>query len=176
MNRTVAGAGLLHPLALGAMAVLALNDHWGKAAWPGLVTGKLSDVAGLLFFPLAVQAAWELVRARGGRATEPSRSVLVGAALATAVVFTLVKVSPAAAELYRLTFGALRWPLDAVLALARTSPLPPLSKVMLTRDVTDLVALPAVLVSVLVGWSRHAATSIRATPGSVMPAVDEAGC
>jgi len=26
--------------------VLAVNDHVLKAAWPGVVTGKLSDVAG----------------------------------------------------------------------------------------------------------------------------------
>ncbi|MFT7597236.1 MAG: hypothetical protein ACI8TP_000154 [Acidimicrobiales bacterium] len=37
----------LHPAFTGAVAVLAVNDHLLKAAWPGLVTGKLSDVAGV---------------------------------------------------------------------------------------------------------------------------------
>lgn len=152
MSARTAGDGVLHPVALGAVAVLALNDHWGKAAWPGLVTGKLSDLAGLLFFPLVLQAIWELTAGR--RRGAPSRRVLVGAALLTALVFTLVKVSPAAAELYRLGFGVLRWPLDVALAAVRSAPVPPLSKVMLTRDVTDLLALPAVLGAVAVGWAR----------------------
>ena len=41
--------------------LLALNDHVLKQAWPGWVTGKLSDVAGLVVAPavLAVRArAW----------------------------------------------------------------------------------------------------------------------
>ena len=40
-----------HPLTVGATAVLLLNDHVLKPAWPGLVTGKLSDVAGLVAAP-----------------------------------------------------------------------------------------------------------------------------
>ncbi|WP_345393526.1 hypothetical protein [Nonomuraea salmonea] len=33
------------------MLVLLVNDHLLKAAFPGVVTGKLSDVAGLLVAP-----------------------------------------------------------------------------------------------------------------------------
>ena len=46
---------LIHPAVVGAVAVLALNDHVLKPRWPGTVTGKLSDVAGL--FVVAVTAA-----------------------------------------------------------------------------------------------------------------------
>lgn len=155
MSARAPGDGLLHPVPLGAMLLLALNDHWGKAAWPGLVTGKLSDVAGLLFFPLVLQALWEVLHPRRA----PSRSVLLVAALTTALVFTLVKLSPVAADAYRVTFGVLRWPLDAALALLRSTSLPPVAKVMLTRDATDLVALPAVLGAVVTGWSRSAGTT-----------------
>lgn len=158
MSTRTPGDGLLHALPLAAMAALALNDHWGKAAWPGLVTGKLSDVAGLLFFPLALQALWEVWSARGARPWAPSRRVLVVAAVATAVVFALIKLSPLAADIYRTTFGVLRWPLDAGLAVVKGAPVPALTKVMLTRDVTDLIALPAVLVAALVGWSRGASS------------------
>lgn len=35
------------PVFTGSVAVLALNDHVLKATWPGLITGKLSDL-GLL--------------------------------------------------------------------------------------------------------------------------------
>ncbi|WP_212735357.1 hypothetical protein [Herbidospora galbida] len=39
------------PLTVLALVVLVVNDHVLKAAWPGFVTGKLSDVAGLILFP-----------------------------------------------------------------------------------------------------------------------------
>jgi hypothetical protein len=52
------GEELLHPLPVAAMVVLGLNDHWLKGSdWlPGWVTGKLSDFAGLMFFPLFLTA------------------------------------------------------------------------------------------------------------------------
>jgi len=146
LKPSVAAEGLLHPAALAAAAVLAFNDQLGKALWPGTVTGKLSDFAGLLVFPLFLQAAWELVRPQQTR----SLRVLVTAAIATAVVFALVKTWPPASAAYRVVFGVLRWPLDAVLSAS----LPPLRPVRLTPDVTDLVALPAVLVAVWAGVSR----------------------
>ena len=61
---------LLHPLPLAAIALTALNDHLlkGSGALPGWLTGKLSDFAGLFFFPIAVVAAWRAPRAGGGRA------------------------------------------------------------------------------------------------------------
>ncbi len=42
---------------LGA-AVLTLNDHFLKAAHPSWLTGKLSDVAGMMFFPFLLSATW----------------------------------------------------------------------------------------------------------------------
>lgn len=36
------------PVFTGSVAVLALNDHVLKAAWPGLITGKLSDLTGVV--------------------------------------------------------------------------------------------------------------------------------
>ncbi len=140
MKRPVPGEGLLHPVALGAALLLALNDHALKALWPGTVTGKLSDFAGLVVFPLFLQALWELLRPRAA----PSLRVLVVAAAATALVFALVKVWPPASDAYRVAFGALRWPLDALMS----GTLPPLQRVRLTADATDLVALPAVLISI----------------------------
>ena len=43
---------LLNPIFLACLLILALNDHFLKAHYPGWVTGKLSDFAGLLIFPL----------------------------------------------------------------------------------------------------------------------------
>lgn len=48
----------IHPLPLLALALLAVNDHLLKGAgWlPGWLTGKLSDFAGMFFFPLLISA------------------------------------------------------------------------------------------------------------------------
>lgn len=42
---------LMHPASLGAVLLLLLNDHVLKSAVPSVLTGKLSDFAGLFFFP-----------------------------------------------------------------------------------------------------------------------------
>ncbi len=74
------GAELLAWPVLAATIATFLNDHVGKAAWPGFVTGKVSDFAGLFFFPFLLTTLLGRLR------------VLPWAALATAVVFTAVKL------------------------------------------------------------------------------------
>jgi hypothetical protein len=49
-------AVLLHPAFIGAVVVLALNDHVFKGRFPGWWTGKLSDFAGV--FIVALFAGW----------------------------------------------------------------------------------------------------------------------
>lgn len=46
-----------NPLFLISLAVLLLNDFWWKESYPGLLTGKLSDVSGLVVFVLFF-ASW----------------------------------------------------------------------------------------------------------------------
>ncbi|WP_437672166.1 hypothetical protein [Sorangium sp. So ce131] len=82
---------LRHPLFLGALALLVVNDHLLKGAGllPGALTGKLSDLAGLVVAPVLAAA---LVNARTSR----------GRALAFAAVvapFAAIKLSAAAAQL-----------------------------------------------------------------------------
>jgi len=43
---------------LGALAALLVNDWWFKSAFPGFISGKLSDVAGLCVLGLLLFAAW----------------------------------------------------------------------------------------------------------------------
>ena len=47
-------AALIHPVVYISIALLLLNDHWWKQSdlLPPILTGKLSDFAGLFFFPL----------------------------------------------------------------------------------------------------------------------------
>ncbi|MEM7154414.1 MAG: hypothetical protein AAF799_16325 [Myxococcota bacterium] len=129
---------LLHPVALAAVAVLAINDHWLKEAWPGVVTGKLSDVAGLVFFPLLLLAMLQLLGATRFARSSAARLGCVGL---TGLVFGAIQVLPEAAEMYRHGLGWLQWPVLALLDGARF-PQP----VAHTMDSTDLLALPALLV------------------------------
>ena len=105
------------PVTAGALAVLVVNDHVLKQAWPGLVTGKLSDVAGLVVAPPLVALLLALVRVRWS------------ALLVTGAGFAVVKTVPAAAA---VTSAGLGW-------LAGPS--------YVRADLTDLLALPALLLA-----------------------------
>jgi hypothetical protein len=140
---------LLHPVALGALALWLLNDHVLKAALPGLVTGKVSDVAGMIVAPLALTAA---VRAAAGLRCGPlARAVPWGALLAVALVFTAVKTSPAANEVWCDVATAARAPLHALAVWLHGAPFS--ERVILVRDPTDLIALPFGLLAGYLGKS-----------------------
>lgn len=86
---------LTHPTLAVAVFVLLLNDQWGKAAWPGAVTGKLSDLAG-------VYAVAIVLGALVGRA---------GPALAlTGVGFALLKIDADVARLAAPLLGGVTRP------------------------------------------------------------------
>lgn len=142
----------MHPVAIAALVVLVFNDHVAKDRWPSDVTGKVSDVAGLVFFPLlllsiAEAARWVIHRDRwalGSRA-------LVAAIVITAVGFTAIKTWGPAGDAYRVANGVARWPLDAVPSLVRGDDLPPVGTVRLVEDRTDLFALVALVVPWWIG-------------------------
>lgn len=99
---------LVHPLPLAAVGVLALNDHLlkGSGALPGAVTGKLSDFAGLFFFPLLLAAAARgASRAVRGRDVADRRSLAAATAVATALGFAAVKLIPQVNALVGATWG-----------------------------------------------------------------------
>jgi hypothetical protein len=118
------GSALARPLPLAAVLVLVLNDHVLKGAGilPGWLTGKLSDVAGLFFFPvlLATSAAWILSRWAADRWT---RHLPLAATALTGVLFTLLKTSPEANAWAGRVWG------------------------QIVLDPTDLVALPSLLLA-----------------------------
>jgi hypothetical protein len=145
------GEGLLHPVPLAAIALLVLNDHVFKARWPGWVTGKLSDVAGLVFFPLLLHAL--VARLPGVRAASPERLLLV-CAIATALVFAAVKTWAPATRAYEIGLGLLQWPFRIAGALLRGEAPGGPRPVKLVRDPTDLLALPFVTVPILLQRKR----------------------
>jgi len=121
------------PAPLVAVAVMALNDHWLKAAFHNALTGKLSDLAICFFLPLYVAALLGVVVPGWVRGR-----LVAGAVIATAA-FVGLELSDAAGALY-LRFGA--W-LGA-------------GGGRLTRDATDLLALVMVPVAVAYGTWRVA--------------------
>lgn len=121
---------MFHPGALVALVTLVANDWWAKRAYPSWITGKLSDVAGLVMAPLALTAAigalcW-VAMALGAR-IDPSltRRRLSIAIAAVAAPFLATKLSEAAAR--AVAEG---------LAIFGGQP-------RIVCDPTDLIALPA---------------------------------
>ncbi len=138
---------LVRPWPVLAIVVLAVNDHLLKGAGllPGWLTGKLSDFAGLLFFPLLLVTLYNLfVEGVGGLlrrrffGASPSTLQLVFACILTGVVFSAVQIHPSAAELYARSSS---W-------LAFWSSAPPARVVM---DPSDILAVPMVFVAFLLG-------------------------
>lgn len=146
------GDSVLHPCALGALLLLVLNDHALKDLYPGWLTGKLSDAAGLVLLPLVLLAVGERLAGR----VLPRRS-LAWLCAASALGFAVCKSTHLGAEAFRVGLAFLQWPLRAAGAALRGHRLPAVGRVSFARDATDLFALPAVLVALAAGWRRAGA-------------------
>jgi hypothetical protein len=153
--RNTAGDGLLHPIPLLAIGLLLVNDHVLKAAFPGPVTGKLSDIAGLVLLPLALIAMLELAVVALRRppvAIGPRGAVAV--VVVVAVAFAATKLTPLGAEAYRNGLGLLQWPFRAILAVATAMPVAAPVPVSFIADPGDVLVLPMVLVPLGVALRR----------------------
>jgi hypothetical protein len=146
--------GMGHPVVLVALLVLVLNDQLAKPAWPGVVTGKLSDVAGLIVAPIALQAVWELIAWLTGRWSGPSDRVLVTSIGLVGVAFAAIQLWTPATDAYRWALGVVQWPLRAAAAVVVGGPVGAVVPVQATADVEDLLALPALLVTWWAGRRR----------------------
>jgi len=113
---------LAHPSVILSIFLLLLNDHLLKDLYPGVITGKLSDFAGLLFFPFTISLLVSIVVVWKG---ESQRSLGVLSIGFTAVVFIAIKTIPWANTAF-----------EGLVTAATGIP----SQIIL--DPTDLIALP----------------------------------
>ncbi len=137
-RRALPAGELLDPVALGAVLLLVANDWLLKGRAPALVTGKLSDLAGLASAPLIATAVVDVALWAAARLGAPvdfslRRWKLAAAAALVGIAFIAVKLSPAAA-------GAVEQAAAAVGLTWR-----------IASDPADLVAFPALALAVWLG-------------------------
>lgn len=88
---------------------MALNDHWLKYAYPGFLTGKISDFCGVFYFPiflLGLAVGIQILLSRNQ--TKPSllsRKNLLAAILFTDFLMLTVKLNSEAAQAIEQVFG-----------------------------------------------------------------------
>ncbi len=123
-------AWLAQPVTLAALAVLAVNDHVLKAAFPGPLTGKLSDFTGLIVAPPLVAVVALLLLPR-----LPSTPTAAWSTAAVGVGFVISKITVAGATFASALWGVVR-PGSVILA-----------------DPTDLIAVPALAMAWYL-WAR----------------------
>ena len=146
----VYGESLLHPVALCALALWAINDHYGKGAWPAWLSGKLSDVSCLIVIPLLCAAGVELVGGLFGRSlTEVSRWGVFACdlgALVAAVIMVGINLWPSWAYVYELGLGAAQWAALVPVRLLFGQEVGQPYLVTLTMDPSDLITVPSALI------------------------------
>jgi hypothetical protein len=82
---------LSHPLVLASILILLINDHVLKVYAPSTLTGKISDFAGLFFFPILLSAILNLIFKPLN--PQPRHIALVAFGFTT-IWFTLIKTIP----------------------------------------------------------------------------------
>ena len=130
MPATRRASEFFSPAPLLAVALLATNDHFLKAAFHNTLTGKLSDFAGCFFLPLYVSAMLSFVTR-----WSLQRRLWLGA-ITTLAIFIPVSVSRAAADFVCRTVELIAIPLG-------------IGAQRIASDPTDLIAVPMICLAVL---------------------------
>lgn len=125
---------LVRPPAVVALMVLIVNDHVLKPRWPGLPSGKLSDIAGLVFLPLLVISVYEVARAAVRRPWRVGDRGVLAVVAVVAIGFAATKLSTAVAATYGDVLGWLRWPVTGHWG-----------HVAISRDPTDVLCTPVAI-------------------------------
>lgn len=135
---------LRHPIIITSVICLLINDHLLKPIAPSYLTGKISDFAGLFFFPFLLMTLLSLLLDR--LKVTPHRTAVVSF-LTTLIWFSLIKV----------------WaPANALTASVISSLLG--TSVSIALDPTDLAALSVLLPAWLL-WRRQSRQLDSQPPG-----------
>ncbi|MBM3933592.1 MAG: exo-alpha-sialidase [SAR202 cluster bacterium] len=126
---------LSHPATILAVVVMLANDHVFKRLWDSWWTGKLSDVAWVVFTPFIFAAALSLIAPRRFRGSE--RTIAAIALGTVGVWYALYNLSaPAHVATLRLLSVLSGW------------------EVFMARDATDVIAIPIGLAVSVWVWLR----------------------
>lgn len=137
-------AWLAHPVTLLSLTTLLVNDHVLKARFPGPVTGKLSDAAGLVLLPPLLSALFALYS---------KKRTVVAPVLVTGVGFVAVKAIPAVAGLASAGWSAV------------------VGRSVIRADLTDVLVLPALGIALWVGRRARATRPGSARAGAAVTLV-----
>ncbi len=155
----VPGDLVLLPVSAVSLVVLVLNDHFLKDRYHNALTGKLSDAAGMVFFPLFVTGVIEVVvtlaARRRWRFSERGVTVCV---LASGAAFASIKIWSPAGHAYRVLTAGIEWPFFALKSLITGSAIPGVAGTHLVHDLSDLLVLPILLVPWWFGSRARRAT------------------
>ena len=136
-TRRVPGEFLLGAAPIGAALLVAFNDFWLKPRYPGVMSGKLSDVGLCFFFPLLVAAAaewmlWPVAALAKSVLAIPRPKLYAASCWFSAAYFTFIKLFDGGARMHVELLSTL-FPGHSFRAVA---------------DPTDLLCLPLV-------WLAH---------------------
>lgn len=140
------GNGLRHPVVICMFALWVLNDHFLKAAFGNAITGKLSDVAGLIVFPVFLVAIAEWIGFWTHKPAPCSRAILMVSLVGTGLFFFMLNLSTAFSDGVSLLLGGVQWPFRTGWAWLSGDRIPELTSVHSTPDWTDALTLPALWV------------------------------
>lgn len=133
----VIGEALLHPVSLLCIVLWGLNDHVFKALYGNWLTGKLSDLTGLVAFPLFAFSLWQLALLVSGTRRPVRPRELLAILAVTGTLLAASKLTSQGAFVYALWVGFTHAP-SATLC----TPFDIAARVQHTQDPTDLIALP----------------------------------
>ena len=105
----------IHPIPLGAIFIMALNDHWLKFQFGNFLTGKISDFCGVFYFPIFLLALIALVDEvfRLQRFRLGPKSAM-GAIVFTDLLMFIVKLSGVGVHSIEIFFKSYLFPIQLI--------------------------------------------------------------
>ncbi len=144
----IPGDLMIHPVCVVAIVVLIVNDHILKSLQPGFVTGKLSDVSGVLLLPVLATSTAEVLAWLLGRWHLARRPVFWACCASVAIGFTAAKGLTPVGSAYGDVLGVVRWTVLAPVRFAESLPLGQPQGVAVAHDPTDIAVVPMAII----GW------------------------